>query len=145
MNSEIMLGYQFLMSTLGSDSTLAGYAPGGVFRALAKPNAATPYVIIALQSPGNDSMTLNKVRVFTSPLFQVKAVGPASNTSAIVNAAQQIDTLLGGNQGLRNVAITGGYLYDVYRESGLEVDSLENGELWSNVGGLYRMELQATA
>ena len=92
--SEAMYGFQWLMSVLSVDSTLAGFAPGGVWRSLADAGAATPFVILAYQA-GSDVLTMNAVRLMTTHLYQVKAVGPASMASQIISAASRIDALIG--------------------------------------------------
>lgn len=144
---EILLGLAYLETTLGGDSTLAGYAPGGVYRSLAQPTSLTPYIIFAFQS-GTDSVTMNGFRVLTRALFQVKAAGPANNTAGLANAAARIDALLGSPPGFPPggipITIGGvnqGWLYSIYRESPLAQDELVTGELWSNFGGMYRMEV----
>lgn len=140
---EVMLGFQFLSSTLGGDSTLAGYAPGGVWRALAPPSSEAPYVIMAFQA-GSDIVTMNGVRLIVEATFQAKAVGPASETATIVNAAERIDVLLGGIQGMRDIAVTGGEILSCYRQSPLQVSELVAGELWESIGGLYRLQIESS-
>lgn len=148
---EVLLGLAWLDSTLGGDSQLATYAPGGVWRSLAEPSGTvptpTPYVIFEFQS-GTDSVTMNGFRVLTRALYQVKAVGPANNTAGLANAAGRIDALLGGPPGFPPggipIVIGGqsmGWLYSIYRESPLLQDELVSGELWTNAGGMFRMEV----
>ncbi|MGH2510530.1 MAG: hypothetical protein ACRDHZ_24410 [Ktedonobacteraceae bacterium] len=142
MTNEAYLGFQLLYSLLAPDPTLQSFAPGGVFRDEADPGTATPYVIVIMQSPGADSLTMVGVRLLTNPLYQVKAVGPSSLSSQIANAAAQIDTLLGGEDGLKNQSIAGGFIAALYRESPLMVGELVNGEKWQNIGGLYRLTIE---
>lgn len=148
--NEAWLGFQFIYGLLSPDATLASLAPGGIYRAMAPPNDAngdplpTPFVIMSLQSPGVDSLTMNAVRLLANPLFQIKAVGPTSKTQQIANAAERIDVLLGGGQGLRNQTIAGGFIGDCHRESVMQLDELVAGELFTNIGGLYRLSIQQT-
>ncbi len=142
---EIALGLTFLNNLLANDSTLSGLAPGGVYRSLADPDAATPYVVFNFQA-GSDAGTMNGVRMLVEATFQVRAAGPASQTAAIAQAAAQIDALLGGEQGLRNQMTIGGYIHAVWRESPLWVDEPPiNAVVWSNAGGLYRMQLEQSS
>ena len=147
---EIMLGYAYLETTLGGDSTLESMAPGGVNRAFAQPGTAVPYIITAFHT-GIDTVTMNAFRVLSNLVFQIKVVGPANNTSQLAAAAARIDALLGSPPGIPPGAIgivvggvTAGYLYSCYRDSPLVTDELVTGQLWSNIGGLYRMELGQT-
>lgn len=141
---EVVLGLMFLSGVLQGDSTLAALAPGGVFRGSADPGSATPYVIVAWQS-GTDALTTTGVRPLTHIRYQVKAVGPALNTLAVANAASQVDTLLGGNSGLRNQSVTGGFIGSCYRDGMLMVDELVTGEKWVNIGGFYMLDISQTS
>ena len=141
--NEAFLGLQFLYGILSADATLQGYAPGGVFRSEAPPGTAMPFVIIGLQSPGVDTMTITAVRLMSNPLFQIRAVGPAAITQQVANAASQIDTLLGGKDGLRNQSIANGFIAACYRENVLELDEIINGELITSLGGFYRLQIEA--
>jgi Protein of unknown function (DUF3168) len=141
--NEVVLGLMFLSTTLQGDSTLASLAPGGVWRGTADPTTSTPYVIVSFMS-GTDALTATGVRPMSHLRFQVKAVGPASNTSAVANAAAQVDSLLGGNQGLRNQSVTGGFIGTCYRDGMLMVDSLVSGEKWVDIGGFYILDIEQT-
>lgn len=138
---EIGLALSWLNSTLSGDSTLTSEATGGVHRGQAPDGSATPYVIFGFQQ-GSDITTMNGVRVIVTALFQVKAIGPVDVQAAIVSAANQIDTLMGGEDGLRNIAISGGYIYGVWRQSPVWVDEPPiNAQAWCDVGGLYWIQL----
>lgn len=139
---ETALGYQWLYSTLSSDSTLAALAVGGCWRAMAPPTITTyPYVVFALQS-AKDSVTMNAFRLLSEQLFQVKAVGPGSLSAAIAGAAQRIDQLLSSPS---SGSTSGGVILSSYRESPFEVNELVNGELWWNLGGLYRLLIEQSS
>jgi hypothetical protein len=139
--AEVVLGYQFLSGILQGDSTLTSLAPGGVWRGTADPNVATPYVIVAWMT-GVDVLTTTGVRLYTHIRYQIKAVGPASNTTGVAAASSQIDGLLGGNQGLRNQAVAFGYMGTCYRDGMLMVDELVTGEKWVNIGGFYVLDVE---
>lgn len=142
--NEIVLGLMFLTSTLQGDSTLASLAPGGVWRGTADPTTPTPYVIISFLS-GTDALTANGVRPMSHLRFQVKAVGLASNTASVANASNQVDSLLGGNVGLRNQSVAGGFIGTCYRDGMLMVDELVTGEKWVNIGGFYILDVEQTS
>lgn len=140
---EVVAGLEFLYSTLHSDSALIALAPGDVSRGMAPPGTATPYVIIGFQA-GSNSLTVTGVRPMVSALYQCKAVGPASNTVAIAQAAAEIDAALGGKDGLRNISTANGFIADCHQETPLLYDDPTpiNGEQWTNIGGLYRLWIQ---
>lgn len=136
---EAMAGYLWLVGVLSTDSILSGYAPGGVYRSLAPVGTAPPFVIISFQS-GPDTRTAQGVRILAMPLYQVKAVGPSYETALLVNAASRIDDLLK----LASGSVAGGYIASCYRESELVLDNLVDGVQWSEMGGLYRTQIEQT-
>jgi hypothetical protein len=142
---EAALGIQWLYGVLSGDTTLLSYATGGVHRAMAPPGTSPVYVIISHQS-GLDVLTVNAFRLMDNLLYQAKAVGPASMMDTIVAAAERIDQLLSPNQGASSGTVTGGYIGNCHREQPIFLDEpgLINGELWTNVGGLYRLEIKQT-
>jgi hypothetical protein len=148
--NEQMLAHIWLIQQLGADSTLLSYAPGGVWRGMAPAGEATPFVIISHQS-GQDSLTNFGYRVLTTMTFQVKAVGPASATTAINSAAARIDALLGSPPGraaggpIVVSSVQEGQMYAIYREQPFVLDEIVNGELWTNIGGLYRCQVGQVA
>ena len=94
---------------------------------------------------------MNGYRMIDDMLFQVKAVGPASATATIASAAERIDVLLGGPSSLpasgpvsRLINRRRSHLA-CYRQTPLEVDELVNGELWTNMGGIYRLQIEQTS
>ena len=93
---EAAYGLQWLFATLSADSTLAGFAPGGIWRGMAPPTTVPPFVIVQHQA-ASDVLTLNAFRIMSNALFQVKAVGPgsASMIGNLVSAASRIDQLIG--------------------------------------------------
>lgn len=148
--NEAALGLQFFDIRLASDVTLLSYAPGGLRRGIAPAGILSPFTGMALQSPNQDTLTSTAIRVLVRPLYQVVAVGidspgPLSQIQQIIDAAAQIDALLGGEDGLRNIAILNGYIYACYRESTIATTMEEEGQTWFLNGGLYRLELKSTS
>lgn len=139
---EVNLGFQWLESTLSNDATLKSLAPGGVWRALAPPGTATPFVVFGLQS-GSDVVTMNGYRVMDDLLYMVKVAGPASNTSAIAQAAERVDQLIGSPP--TSGTVTGGAILASYGQTPLFIDEIVNGELWTNAGRLYRLIIEQTS
>jgi hypothetical protein len=136
---ESMLALQWFNTVLTGDSTLMSLVPGNIYRAMAPPNTVTPFIIIALQA-STDVITMNGFRLITSLLYQVKAVGPSGVTATLAQAAARIDDLLGLTSGV----VTGGAILSCIRDSPLQTDEIVNGELWTNIGGLYRIQIEKT-
>jgi hypothetical protein len=62
-------------------------------------------------------------------------------TSQLMAAAARIDDLIG----LASGTATGGLVLSCFRDSPLQLDELVNGNLWTNIGGLYRPYIQKTS
>ena len=140
--SEVGLALQWLTSTLSSDGTLSGYAPGGVFRAEAPPATPPPCVIMTYQSSqSHDEIAFGGVRAYSDLIFDIVASGPSKGTQAIANAAARIDTLISVAQ---QTAITGGTIIACFRVAALETDVLVEGEMWTDMGGTYRLMIKAS-
>lgn len=143
MSSEVMLGYAWLSSTLSGNSTLMSQVTT-IRRAYAPPETVPPWIILAHQS-GIDVVTANAFRLMTSLLYQVKVVGPARLTAALASVAAQFDTLIGSPPTSGDIvmnSVTVGRVLACWRESPLQLDELVDGEQWTNVGGLYRLQLE---
>lgn len=150
--NEVMLGFLWLESVLSADSTLSGLAPGGVWRALAPSGTAVPFVVMVHQA-GSDVVTMNGFRVMDELLYQVKVVGLGNSRSiaTLAQAAAQIDKLLGGPPSLPASgavvvnSVTAGQVLACYRQSPFQLDELVDGELWTDLGGLYRLQIEQIA
>jgi hypothetical protein len=141
-NHEAMLGIQWLENVLKNDATLAGYAPGGVWRGYVPPGTPWNYVVYNFQA-GSDVLSMNAVRLFDKLLYQVIISGPGSsdNDPILAAGATEIDNLL--KRPAYAVTPDGlGAILAAYRETPIMKDAVVNGEKWTDVGGLYRVELQ---
>lgn len=140
--NEIDIAYQWIQATLSGDSTLQGYAPGGVWRAEAETNTPAPYVTITYQpGQGRDEVAFGAVRVYSDLYFEVCGAGPASSLPNIVLAADRIDELLTVDQ---QTAITGGIILASYRAHPASSDPLIDGVRWNSNGGVYRVMIKAS-
>lgn len=134
---EVYAAYEFIYSTLANDSALSSLAVGGVWRGLAPPKTASPFIILGFQA-GSDKSTMNAVRLLSMPLLQIKACGPATMTPQVAATAAALDGLLKNTKG----TIDGTYINSCSRESPLGTETEENGETWTFIGGMYRLEIQ---
>jgi len=138
---EGQLAIGFLIATLQADSTLMMLAPGGIWRSFAPAGTAYPVCIVAFQGSA-DTLTANSRRLMVRSLYQVRASGLANDTSNVFSLASRIDIVLGGNQGLRNIGLTSGWILSCYRESTLQFDEDLSGTSFTHLGGIYSVNLQ---
>jgi len=139
---EAASGLAFFLSTLRGESVLMSLSPGGIQVGAAKVGTLFPCTIVAFQS-GIDIGFANNKRAFVDALYQVKAVGPASDPDAVVALASQIDDTLGGDEGLMHVDVTGGHILNCFRQSPLMYhDEDKTGTQYIHIGGMYRIKNQ---
>ncbi len=140
MSTEIDLAFAWLESTLSGDSTLTGYAPGGLWRTFAKPGTTAPYTIMNYQD-GTDNVVFGGSRAYSEMHFRVVIVGPAADMQAILNGAARIDTLL---TLATQTNVTGGKILASYRTQPVSMDELVEGEVWNQTGGVYCVMVKAS-
>lgn len=130
-------GFALLTSVLSGDATFMSYITG-MYEVMA-PTGATPDYALLIHQSATDVNAATAARIMTTTLFQVKLVGPAADEADLRTAYRRADALLQPNG--RALANTGGTLA-CYREQTFSIGELNNnGELWLNVGGLYRIEV----
>ena len=129
--------FALVYSTLHGDATLMT-SISGVYQGMAPAVAYTkPYVILQLQA-AVDTNTATAVRMLTRLTMVVKVVGQAADGAAIRSAFARADALLMPNgQPLR---LQGGTLA-LYRTGLISYDEIDGGTLYTNLGGLYRVEV----
>jgi hypothetical protein len=126
--------FTWLYTTLNADSALLAAAPGGIWRNVANPGTATPFVVMSKQG-GADTLTANAYRLIERESMLVKVIGPATAYAAIRTAATRVDTLLGRAAG----PITSGsnLIMACYRTQTVSMGEIINGEAWDHLGGLF--------
>jgi hypothetical protein len=122
-----------IVSLLGSDGTLLGLCPNGVYWDEAPPNSQR-FVIVSLVDE-HDIGTF-RARAFEEGLYLVKAVMLSTAGGDIKAAAARIDTLLEQ----QTLTISGYAPVIVSRESRVrmtEVDDVDQSIRWFHRGGRY--------
>jgi hypothetical protein len=140
--SEVAQAFAFIDSTMRADSALMAAATGGVWQGIAEIGVLPPFVIYGQQA-NSDITTMTKTRLWASILMQVKAMGPVKpNYAALVTIADRIDALF---KSVRYVGLPGGGgVLECYRDGSIALDEVVNGVQWSQLGGLYRIDLQGS-
>lgn len=125
-----------------ADSALMAAATGGVWQGLAEVGVTGPYALYGQQA-SSDVLTVNAYRLWASILVQIKMVGPVSNYAALVTGANRIDVLF-GRIGLVGLPGGVGGVLQCYRQQTVALDEVVNGVQWSQLGGLYRIDVQGS-
>lgn len=137
--NEVSLAAKYLANALNSNIALMAVAIGGAWRDLAPPGLQTPYIVFAHQA-GTDTMAFRK-RAYSSMVWQVKIIGPAAISQTLESGSALMDDAIAI---VNPVSVTGGEIKTCFRQQPLLVSEIVNGELWNNVGGLYRVMASQT-
>lgn len=122
---------QIIYSRLSGDSTLAGLAPGGVWRGVA-PGGAAGTVVVFTQVSASDSYALAH-RAYTTFTYQIKAITPGTSAAPAWAASQRVEALL------TDAAI--GFM-ECRRQTVISQTEIDGGEQYQHAGGLYRITTQ---
>lgn len=124
----------FIFTTLTNDPTLAGLIGNRAYHGVAPAQAQYPFVVFQMLSAGNDLMTVGTARIWSAPLFIVKAVCKGSSTDPVEPVANRIDQLLHAAAG----TVTNGVIWECVRERPFDLPTNENGVFYQQLGGEYR-------
>lgn len=135
--SELLAVEQFLYSTLTSLTTGASALATGIYSHVAPEGAVAPYIVFQRQG-GHDVNGVGSTRICTSELYTVKAIGDVS-FAALDSLVDAIDTLLHRSSGVA----TAGAIFSVVREAPFSLPTVEDGAIYYQRGGIYRIVAQA--
>lgn len=132
-----------LIAKLGSDATLLGFVPNGVYEDEAQ-SGCTRFVIVS-QIMATDTVLFAEGRAIEDALFLIEArvLSTAGTADAAAKAAFRIDELL--EDGVLD--IPGYQVMEMTREEfvrGLEVDDVDPTIKWRRRGGRYRIRMTHT-
>jgi hypothetical protein len=126
-----------VIAKLGSDATLLGMMPNGVYWEEAPPGS-TRFVIVSLIDEADEGQFGG--RAYEDALYLVKAVALSTANANIKGAAARIDALL--EDGTLTVA---GYTHMAMHREGrirlTEVDDVDPSIRWYHRGGQYRVRV----
>lgn len=113
----------------------------GVYVGLAEEGEVPPYVVLDLLSSPDRNVIGSDARLFTRPLYLVRAYTSGSSYAPAEAIAKQIDVSLLGARGdvpAQNVSVMG-----CFREEPVRLFEVINGVRFNYVGGRYRMFVSA--
>jgi hypothetical protein len=134
---ELLAAREWLYAKLAGDATLTGIVGARIYAEQAPENATFPLLMVVEQSPGNDLRVVGTGRIWSDPLFQVKAVDQtASYAGNLATLAARIDAVLHGSSG----SATNGKVWACARERPFSMaETGPGGEQYRHLGGLYRV------
>lgn len=140
MNEAAAAG-QYLVDYLTADTTLQGLV-NGVWRKSVPQSQAFPVVKID-RLDGDDLMVVGLNRVWADMTFLVRGIvhwqaGGQPDWTDVRTVGDRLDALLHGHEG------TGaGVSVHSFREEPWDDETVESGDLFLHVGGVYRVRAQA--
>lgn len=133
---------QWLYTVLTTDAGVGGVSTlvGGRIYAYVAPSEATFPLVVYSRQAGHDVMGVGTARIMVSEVYQVKVIGrgSAAGFGAIEAVADRIDTLLQGASG----SVVDGQILSCVREREVSYAENSGSDIYSHLGGLYRIQVQ---
>lgn len=131
----------FIYTTLTTDPTLQGLIGTRCYHAVAPAGAQYPFVVFQMLSGGNDLLGVGTTRIWSAPLFIIKAVCKGTSTGPVEPVANRIDQLLHAKSG----TVTNGVIWECVRERPFDLPTVEDGVSYQQLGGEFRFRASQTA
>lgn len=128
--AETALAFEWLYTRLSGDATLQALVGQRVYRHIAPAGAALPCVVLSYQA-SSDLTMVSTNRVWAAVIVSVKVVGKGGSYGTLRAAYDRIDELLHG--------ASGGAVIACVREFQFDYAEMDNGVVYENVGGQYRL------
>lgn len=135
--NELGLTAEFLFQQLTGHEPLADLVGARVYRDLAPPGAALPYVIFGFVAGVDRNAMGSRSIMFTRPHFDIKGVVRGTNSADADAIADAIHGAVNGKQRL-DVAVGELVVLGVRRESLIEFPELLDDVQYLHRGGTYR-------
>lgn len=132
-STETAITFAWIESTLSGDTTLQGYAPGGILQTFALPGTTAPYMLVKYLS-GKDYPVFGGGRAYSDMRFRVLVVGPLGSQQTLASAAARIETLLTVTS---KTAVTGGAIIGSFRDQPASEDEWVDSAKWHVDGAEY--------
>lgn len=126
--------FDWLYDVLTGDATISAAVSGRIYRNVAPTWTAFPYIVMQYVS-GTDVYAMGGIRVISSAVVIVKAVGLATQYATLAGLADAIDEAISG-------AIDGSSVLSCLRLSALDYEEERDGVRYEHIGGQYSLVVQ---
>lgn len=139
-NNELRAVDRFLVQQLQANAAVQSFCgvPARVYESVAPEGTPTPFVVFSFHSAKDVVTVGGQFRMFTEPLYQIKAVNQEDGPDIVGQVADGIEAAVTGLQNVilqpENLTIMG-----IYRKMPLRLVEEINGKRFSTVGGLFRL------
>lgn len=135
--NEAKYAADFIYDLLAAHQGIIDTVSDRIFRLIAPPNAILPYVTFTFISSVDKNAIGARKRLFTRPIYLVKAVTEGTDERPGDLIATHIDNALMGQNDL--VGTDGVVKLGVFREGIVEYVEEEQGIQYRHIGGNYRV------
>jgi hypothetical protein len=135
---ELEMG-RWIRATVTNDSTLMSLV-SGAWSELIPNDASLPAVKYEFVS-GQDYIVVGGERIMTTCLYRIVVTGKGPSPSGIVAAVARLDELFRKTQG----STTNILVLSSVREEPFHFTEVQNQEVYTHVGGLYKLQAQEIA
>ena len=136
--NEMGLTADFVYEQLTGDVTLAALVGSRVYRNLAPPGAALPYVIFGFVASVDRNNVGSRSIMFTRPILDIKGVVAGTDSAAADAIADAIHGAVNGKQRL-DVSVGELIILGCRRENIIEFVELTEDQQYCHRGGEYRL------
>lgn len=140
--NELNLTAQYIYNTLLNNQKVYDLVQERIFRNAAPPDAGTPCIIFNFDSGLDVNAIGHDQRLFTRPIFLIKAVTVDTDTVPVGDISDAIDEALVGKSDL--LGASGLVVQGVYRESPVDFWEDSAGLRYNYMGGYYRLFVHKT-
>lgn len=134
MNEEQAIATH-IASTLKADAAVGALVGDRIYEEEAPSDASKPFVIFFLQTGDDRGQVGREQRLFSRPLYCVKAISEGASFAAADAIMDAVDAALTGSR-----SEAGGYsVFAFYRERAIRKPETARGRRINHVGGLYRV------
>lgn len=136
--AETITVRKWIVSRIAANAPLTTALGGRVYFGIAPQGAADPYMVMQLQSPGNDLLALGAYRIWADTLWLLKVVKKGASGLGLESIVDQLDALF------HNTSATtpDGSIWSSVREGPFDQVEVDGGDFYVSVGGFYRIKVR---
>lgn len=134
--NEVRGSETYILARLNANATLVGLVGDRIYRGKAPESATLPFVLFSFVA-GVDRLGADATRVFTRPIYLVKAVGSGDAPEATADIATEIDKAL--HKAPASVPVAGLQVMGCHRLELVNFEEDVNGVRYYHIGGQYRL------
>ena len=134
--NELGLTAQFITTLLTADEEITALVADRIYRNHRPPNGGLPCIVFSLVSSIDKQAIGARQRLFTRPLYTIKAITEGTDDTVGDAIATRVDEVISGQSDF--VGVGGLVKLGVYRTEAIEFVEPKDGKQYNHIGGQYR-------